>query len=80
MLQSIKRAYRLEPNNSELHTCLVRFVELVSAKLDTLEAPVVDVIKQAIEPITLGRTAKQINEDFLMQFGNSLSALLQGLF
>lgn len=78
MLQSIKRAYRLEPGNSDLHTCLVRFVELVSAKLDTLDAPVTDVIKQAIEPITLGRSAKQMNEDFLKMNGNSLPALLQG--
>lgn len=78
MLQSIKRAHRLEPNNSELHTCIVRFVELVSTKLSSLEEPVTAVIKQAIEPMTLGRTAKQINEDFLKQNANSLPALLQG--
>lgn len=78
MLQSIKRAYRLEPNNCELHTCLVRFVELVSSKLGTLEAPVVDVINQVMEPITRGRSAKQMNEDFLKENSNNLAALLQG--
>ena len=79
MLQSIKRAFRLEPENCELHTCLVRFVELVSEKLDTLDAPVADVIKQAMEPITLGRTARQMNEDFLKQHAKSLPAVFQGL-
>ncbi|XP_034241191.1 N-alpha-acetyltransferase 16, NatA auxiliary subunit [Thrips palmi] len=78
MLQSIKRAFNLEPNNCELHTCLVRFVELVSSKLDTLEAPVADVIKQAMEPITRGRSAKQMNEDFLKENSNNLAALIQG--
>lgn len=77
MLQSIKRAFRLEPDNCELHSCLVRFVESVSEKIDTLDAPVMDVINQAMEPITLGRNARQMNEDFLKQHANSLPAVLQ---
>lgn len=78
MLQSIKRALRLEPSNSLLHTCIVRFVELVSSKLESLDAPVAEVIVQAMKSFTLGRKAQEINDDYLKKNGNSLSALLQG--
>lgn len=84
MLQSIKRAFRLDRSNPELHSCLVRFeLKLVTLRKRTdpvVEQPVLTVIQQEIEPILRGRSAAQINEEFLAKNSNSLPALYEGWY
>ncbi|CAK9185925.1 unnamed protein product [Ilex paraguariensis] len=81
MLQSIKRAFRIDPKNVELHSCIVRFaVKLVTLKKQTepaTESPVLTVIEQEMEPILRGRSADQINKEFLAENSNSLPALFE---
>lgn len=82
MLQSIKRAFRIDPKNVELHSCFVRFaMKLVTLKKQTepaTESPVLTVIEQEMEPILRGRSADQINKEFLAENSNSLPALFEG--
>lgn len=78
MLQSIKRAYRLDPENPQLHTCLIRYHEYCSKYLSTLEEPVCTVIIQEAQPILQGRDAHQLNSEFLSKHSHSLPSILEG--
>lgn len=82
MLQSIKRAFRLDRSNPELHSCLVRFeLKLVTLRKQTdpaVEEPVLTVIQQEMEPILQGRSAAQINKEFLAENSSSLPGLFEG--
>lgn len=82
MLQSIKRAYQLNSSDPELHSCLVRFqLKLVTLRKQTdpvVDEPVLTVLNKEIEPILRGRSAAQINDEFLAQNTNSLPCLFEG--
>ncbi len=82
MLQSIKRAYRLDSTNPELHSCLVRFaLKLVTLKKETefvADSPVLTVIEREMEPILRDRSASQINKEFLAANSNDLPSLFEG--
>ena len=84
MLQSIKRAFRLNSSNPELHSCLVRFqLKLVTLRKQTdpiVDEPVLTVLNNEIEPILRGRSAAQINDEFLAKNSNSLPCLFEGNF
>lgn len=84
MLQSIKRAFRLDSSNAELHSCLIRFeLKLVSLRKQTdpsVEEPVLTVLQKEMEPILRGRTAAQINKEFLAENPSSLPALFEGIY
>nr|CAD7401189.1 unnamed protein product [Timema poppensis] len=74
MLQSIKRAHRLDPSHSELHPCLVIFLQSLSRWKGTLDHPVAMVISQEMEPITKDRSAHQLNKQFLGNLSHLLDA------
>nr|CAD7258041.1 unnamed protein product [Timema shepardi] len=74
MLQSIKRAHRLDPSHSELHPCLVIFLQSLSRWKGTLDHPVAMVISQEMEPITKDRNAHQLNKQFLGNLSHLLDA------
>ncbi|KAG7203683.1 hypothetical protein KM043_013711 [Ampulex compressa] len=76
MLRSIKRAHRLDPNNPELHTCLVRFMQHTSGPPS--EGPVGEVIKRQTAGIFSSTTAAKLNTEYLKNNRNSLPHLLQG--
>ncbi|XP_063227902.1 N-alpha-acetyltransferase 15, NatA auxiliary subunit [Bacillus rossius redtenbacheri] len=78
MLQSIKRAYRLAPDHPQLHCCLVLFCKGMARWQGSLEPPVATVIRQEMEPISGGRSAHQLNEQFLAAHARDLEALFQG--
>lgn len=75
MLQSIKRAHRLDSNNPDLHSCLVRFLRHTAA--EHLEGAVAEVVKRQTSEIFSSRDAAQFNADFLKKNSNSLPHLLQ---
>jgi peptide alpha-N-acetyltransferase len=77
MLQSIKRAHRLDPNNPKLHSCLILCHGYLTHWQGNLEPSVATVLKQEMEPIFRGRDAHQMNAEFLAANKKSLEALFE---
>lgn len=77
MLQSIKRANRLEPESAALHSCLVRFLVFM-ARAGKQDPALLQVVQQETQPIFRGRDARQLNAQFLARHGRSLPARLEG--
>lgn len=81
MLQSIKRAFRLQPSQPQLHSCLIRFaLKLVTLRKHDppVEQPVMTVLDQEMEPILRGRSAEEINNEYLAENSKNLPALFEG--
>ncbi|XP_012285201.1 N-alpha-acetyltransferase 15, NatA auxiliary subunit [Orussus abietinus] len=76
MLQSIKRAHRLDANNPELHACLVRFRQHVAGA--TLEGAVAEVVSRQTRDVYGTSSAAQLNTEYLRKNSRSLAHLLQG--
>ncbi|XP_011499374.1 PREDICTED: N-alpha-acetyltransferase 15, NatA auxiliary subunit [Ceratosolen solmsi marchali] len=76
MLRSVNRAHRLEPNNPELHSCLVRFLRHTSTS--NHGSIVNEVIKRQSTGIFSNTNAFQLNSDYLIKNSKSLPHLLQG--
>lgn len=77
MLQSIKRSHRLNPDHPMFHSCLIRFMEKLM-KLDCIQVEMQLVLNKQLEPILGGRSAAEINTQFLTKHHKSLPALVQG--
>ena len=77
MLQSIKRAHRLDPNNPKLHSYLILYHGYLARWQGNLDASVATVLKQEMEPIFRARDPHQMNAEFLAANSNSLEALLE---
>ncbi|XP_021921267.1 N-alpha-acetyltransferase 15, NatA auxiliary subunit isoform X1 [Zootermopsis nevadensis] len=77
MLQSIKRAHRLDPDSPKLHSCLILCHGYLTRWQGNLEASVATVLKQEMEPIFRGRDARQMNAEFLAANSKSLEALFE---
>ncbi|XP_076628904.1 N-alpha-acetyltransferase 15/16 isoform X1 [Colletes latitarsis] len=75
MLKSIKRAHGLDPNNPDLHSCLVRFMLHISRS--PLVGAVREVVKRQTAGIYRSLTPMQLNREFLKANRNSLPHLLQ---
>lgn len=80
MLQSVKRAYRLDKNNADVHACVVRLSNALDRWLrtDKLSEPVTEVIQNEMAPILQNRTALEINQQFLEANSGDLPAIFQG--
>lgn len=77
MLQSIKRSHRIDPEHPMFHNCLIRFMEKL-LKLDNIQDEMNLVLNKQLEPILVGRSAAEINTQFLTKHHKSLPALVQG--
>lgn len=77
MLQSIKRAHRLDPNNPKLHSYLILYHGCLTQWQGSLDASVATVLKQEMEPIFRGRDPHQMNAEFLAANSKSLEALFE---
>jgi peptide alpha-N-acetyltransferase len=77
MLQSIKRAHRLDPNNPKLHSYLILYHGYLTRWQGSLDASVATVLKQEMEPIFRARDPHQMNAEFLAANSDSLEALLE---
>lgn len=80
MLQSVKRAYRLDKNNADVHACIVRLSSALDRWLrtDKLSEPVTEVIQNEMAPILQNRTTLEINQQFLEANSDDLAAIFQG--
>ncbi|CAB3238717.1 unnamed protein product [Arctia plantaginis] len=65
MLQSLKRAWRLDSTHHHLHDCLVRFQGWLDKSLESLNPAVVAVISTETQPMVRGRSAVQMAEEFM---------------
>uniref|UniRef100_A0A8C1MLZ4 N-alpha-acetyltransferase 15, NatA auxiliary subunit-like n=1 Tax=Cyprinus carpio TaxID=7962 RepID=A0A8C1MLZ4_CYPCA len=71
MLQSVKRAYAIDPDHPWLHQCLVRFFKGVSESKDLAES-VSMVLKQEISRLFGESNGKSFNQAFLTKHFNSI--------
>uniref|UniRef100_A0A674AQ13 N-alpha-acetyltransferase 15, NatA auxiliary subunit a n=1 Tax=Salmo trutta TaxID=8032 RepID=A0A674AQ13_SALTR len=71
MLQSVKRAFSMEPSHPWLHQCLVRFFKGVSDSKDLPEA-VRTVLKQEISRLFGESNPQSFNKNYLSQHSNSI--------
>lgn len=80
MLQSIKRAHRLDSQNPRLHSCLIRFHGWVETarKENTMPEVVRQVVDKESAALFGGKDARELNRAFLEKYGDSLYAVLEG--
>lgn len=76
MLQSLKRAHKLEAGNPELHTCFVRFLKYRLDKFES-DSPVAQVSILELNKLLNTTDPTQLNEDFLNKHQESLPHRLQ---
>ncbi|XP_033115616.1 N-alpha-acetyltransferase 15, NatA auxiliary subunit-like [Anneissia japonica] len=77
MLQSIKRAYSLDPTNPQLHVCIIQFARLLEEKQNLADA-IQTVLSEEMQKILKGKKLKEYNDDFLAAYKTSLEHLLAG--
>lgn len=77
MLQSVKRAYAVDPDYPELHVCLI-MLYLAVAGSSGLPQHVITVLKQEMTKLYGNNDARQLNQEFLAKYHNSLPHLLAG--
>ncbi|XP_045778585.1 N-alpha-acetyltransferase 15, NatA auxiliary subunit isoform X2 [Maniola jurtina] len=67
MLQSIKRAWRLDSSHSHLHDCLLRFRSWLDDKQAGLPPSVAVVIETEMRPMFQGRSAQAMAEEYMKE-------------
>uniref|UniRef100_A0A8C8CZ48 Uncharacterized protein n=1 Tax=Oncorhynchus tshawytscha TaxID=74940 RepID=A0A8C8CZ48_ONCTS len=77
MLQSVKRAFSMEPSHPWLHQCLVRFFKGVSDSKDLPQA-VRTVLKQEISRLFGESNPQSFNKNYLSQHSNSIPHRVAG--
>jgi N-alpha-acetyltransferase 15/16, NatA auxiliary subunit len=80
MLQALKRAYAIDPNNATLHVCFARFVTLLSKQLPTANEYVKIVIENEMKtdlPM-LGKKSSELISEFIAKNKDSADAVLAG--
>lgn len=78
MLQAIKRAKALEPENGHLHVAIVDFALAVESSRLSLPDPVREVINQTLPSVTGGMALTELNRDFLRRHKTSLDHVFSG--
>lgn len=78
MLQSIKRAFRIDPNNPKLHSCLIRYHQYIEKVKDLIDPAIQEVITKEVQIMFNGKTAVELNSNYLDTHRNCLTALLDG--
>ena len=78
MLQAIKKALDLEPENLDLHSCITRFLDFISKSEKTMKEPVKKVLNQSMPAQLQGKTAGDINAKFIKENAGNLYAMFLG--
>lgn len=78
MLQALKRAYAIDPNNPTLHGCITRFIKLLDKGLGEVNEFVRVVIQNEIknELPFLGKKVTQVNDEFLAKNKDNPAAVV----
>ncbi|CAH1984620.1 unnamed protein product [Acanthoscelides obtectus] len=77
MLQSLKRAHKVEPRNPRLHSCLVRFYQYVQNVKDSWDPRIEEVVQKETQIYFDGKDAHHLNRDFLESNKDSLRAVFE---
>ncbi|XP_044747657.1 N-alpha-acetyltransferase 15, NatA auxiliary subunit [Coccinella septempunctata] len=78
MLQSLKRCFRLDPENPKFHSCLIRFHKVCTENKSSWDPAVIEVVEKETKEFFGDKNAKVLNADFLQRHSNSLEAALEG--
>ncbi len=80
MLQSIKRAVKIDPEDPRVHGCIVRFQAFVAdkEKSDSLAGPVKQVLSSETTALFTTKTARERNEQFMQKDSKSLDHRVVG--
>ena len=76
MLQALKKAFAIDPNNATLHGCIIRFIKLLDKNLTDANEFVRIVILNEMKtelPI-IGKKSAKLNEEFLLSNKDSVDA------
>lgn len=77
MLQSLKRAHKIDPQNPKLHTCLVRFNEGLNQCQDGLDSVVKEVLDKEVPALLDGKSSGELNAEYLAAHSDRLEAVLE---
>lgn len=79
MLQALKRAYAIDPNNATLHGCIIRFIKLLDKQLGEANEFVKIVIQRETEKMpVIGKKSTELNKAFIEKNKDSADALIAG--
>lgn len=78
MLQSLKRAHKVDPKNPKLHSCLIRLHQIIQEQKDDFDPSVEEVITQETKVYFDGKDANELNKEFLENNSDSLRAAFEG--
>ncbi|KAJ8944357.1 hypothetical protein NQ318_011489 [Aromia moschata] len=77
MLQSLKRAHKVDSKNPKLHSCLIRFHQIIHDQKDW-DPSVDEVVTRETKVYFDGKDAKLLNKEFLENNSDSLKAAFEG--
>ncbi|KAK6626245.1 hypothetical protein RUM43_006552 [Polyplax serrata] len=78
MLQSIRRAHKVEPDHPLLHTCIIRYKLYLDVHVARMEESITTVINETMKPIWGEKDAKTLNAEYLKAHKHSIRHVLQG--
>lgn len=77
MLQSLKRALRIDPEHPGVYSCLMRYYDVLDKQKAQIDENVKTVIDAERKNLFNGCTAKQLTEQFTKKHGGSMEHLLE---
>lgn len=77
MLQSIKRAQKIDANDAQLHACIIRFVTALQRQSTDIAPAVRTVIDKQVALLLGGKTALELNDSVLQAHRQSAQHVLQ---
>lgn len=76
MLQSLKRARLIDPNNAQLQSCILRFQKVLN-ETKNIPPPVKQVIEKEVAVLFQGKSGSELNNLVLEKYGNSIHHVLE---
>lgn len=77
MLQSIKRAQKIDPTDAQLHACIIRFVQALNRQSADIAPAVRSVIDKQVALLLGGKSAVDVNAKVLQENSQSAQHVLQ---
>lgn len=78
MLQSLKRAHKVDPKNPKLHNCLIRFYLFIQKDQLKWDSSVEEVISKETKIFFENKDVYILNKEFMENNCNSLKAIYEG--
>lgn len=79
MIQSVKRARKLDSTNPVLHACIVKLlIALTEENVNNFHPSVKSVVEKVRTELSGGKTASALNDDFIWKYEKSVPHLLEG--